>query len=634
MSKGKISPEFLQKLREATNITEIIGEHVTLRKSGANHSGLCPFHSERTPSFSVNEQKQLYHCYGCKKGGDLFRFVMEIHGISFPEAVEELAERARIPLPSGWVGLSEEEANNPELAAKRNAQREKLELSYRMSRFAASFFHQSLEREKQIADYFRARAVDGDLARLFYVGAAPAGWDALSNHLAAKKAPFNIAAELGLVRPSPKNIGSGYFDLFRNRAIFPILNLRGKVAGFGGRAMGPEETPKYLNSPESQIFQKSKLLFGLYQSQKYVREKNEIIIVEGYFDTLALFAAGFTNVAATCGTALSSEHLQILKRISSRIILLFDGDKAGVAATARAMETALAHGLILHGAVMPAGLDPDEILFDQETGAPLSGGQDKMREILSAARPILDDQIDEQVRSSRENPEAKSQAIKQIAVWLKAYTDPIGRELRAETASKILGVSKQLFDRALGLGSSEYRTRQAVETKMNLSSRTQKAPTKPMSKNDRLLLTAILRWDLFGPLFEQMKIKMPPEMTFAELFLHQESGEFIASLAKIEGGLNAVSANLGQFLSQNLDPQVRSILTEASVSDPQISEADLKLALSRSIGRAWARFSQQIKKALAEAELSKDAGLQAKLMKEYLDVQRKMKEFNSFYDEA
>jgi DNA primase len=682
LKKGKITPEFLQKIKDAVNLIEVVGEHVVLRKSGANYSGLCPFHQERSPSFSVSEQKQLYHCYGCKKGGDLVSFVMEIHGITFPEAIEELAERGKVPLPKDFNGPS---GASPEEDARRAAAREKLNLAFKLNRFVAAFYHHSLSQQPQAREYFRQRGVSDDQIRSFYLGSSSNAWDDLTRHLIAKKAPIDVSQELGLIRPSPKQTagGPGYFDLFRDRVMFPILDLRGKVVGFGGRSMpsagGTSDGPKYMNSPESPIFHKSKIAYGLYQAQKFVRERDEVILVEGYFDVIALHSAGFQNVVATCGTALTPEHLNVFKRFASKITVLFDGDRAGITATERAMELGLTHGAVLYGASLPEGLDPDEILFDQETGQATPDGAARMKTILDAAAPLLDTRIRAAAKEAEQGAEARTQALKLIAGWLASYTDPVGREIRVEEVQKLLGVSRSLLDQAMGVttsrgaahsrqapagpritqsGQPSQQSRPPVRTIKPATPNapplpgTPKKPTGPKtpSAGDRVLLQALALGGHFLVPFSEFVGKLPPNMTIADLFDYFPARVFLTQLLTSEGGEPQLppgfSLDLGRFSDEELDPQVRSILTEASVRGSVgsvtssvtdgggFSAQDVRGAIHRGSRRLWARFSQLIKAAMQDAEANQDAGLHTKLSKEYLDVERKMKEFISFYDEA
>jgi DNA primase len=660
VKKGTITPALLQKIKESVNLREIVGEHVVLRKSGTSFSGLCPFHQERSPSFNVNEQKQFYYCYGCQKGGDVVSFVMEIHAMSFPEAIEELAERGKVQLPkevSKDLG-----GGTPEEEARRAAAREKLSLSFKLNRFVAAFYHHLLLQEPEARAYFSKRGVNDEQIRAFYLGVCSSSWDALTQHMIAKKAPIQIAQELGLIRPSPKTApgGSGFFDLFRDRVMFPILDLRGKVVGFGGRSLpgggAQSDGPKYMNSVESPIFHKGKIAYGLYQAQKHIREKDEVILVEGYFDVIALHAAGFQNVVATCGTALTPDHLHIFKRFASKVTVLFDGDKAGVTATERAMELGLQHGSILYGAVMPEGLDPDEILFDQQTGQPMKEGRAQMTAILGASKPLLDVRIQKCIDDAAGGAEARTQAIKQIGQWLASYSDPVGREVRIQDVESKLGVSRSLIQQAMGQNIQQSHVTQLRQTpprpnapqglprglKALPSPRKAMGAPKGVSSGDKALLIALALGGKYVEPFREVSGNLPRAMGLVDLFDYIPAREFLAQILEQGEVPASFSLDPGRISELELDAQVRSILMEASINgapaeaakEGEFSVQDVKGAVHRGVRRLWARFSQQIKVAMQDAEAKKDAGLHEQLSKEYLDVERKMKEFISFYDEA
>ena len=671
--KPRISPELLLKIKDAVNITDVVGEHVVLRKTGANHMGLCPFHQERSPSFSVNGSKGVYHCYGCKRGGDVVTFLTELHGISFVEAVEELSDRAGIALPQGWEGPDE----NPEATARRRAALDKTATATKLNRFVAAYYHQQLARNAGVTSYLNNRGVNAEQLRSFYVGHAPAGWEALASHLAAKQAPLPLAVELGLVRPSNK--GSGHFDLFRNRAMFPIIDLRGKIVGFGGRTLPGGEgetseagvdksTPKYLNSQESFLFHKSKVAFGMFQAQKHLREKRELILVEGYFDVIALHAAGFENVVATCGTSLTPDHLALFRRFADKIIILFDGDKAGISATERAMEIGLEHGLVLYGAAMPEGQDPDEVLFEQSSGMALTDGRERMAAILAASRPLLDARIEEEMTRAAQGPEARSQAVKQIGTWLTRFRDPVGQEVRVQDLMTRFQVTPSLLGLPPGAGGSVPPPRFGAKPgggapgyrpgpsagrpagnpigpsprpgpgPSDTPARGRPAPAKTIGGAEKVLLTVLARGGEMLQSFQSVRDRLPPGYDLGSIFEHPSVREYVEGRLQHSPHLASLTVSSSTALDDIPDPQVRSILTEAAMSDaatlPIVGGDDLKTLLEKRIAKVWARFSQQIKVAIADAEAKKDAGLELKLKQEYLDVQRKMKEFSSFYDEA
>ena len=640
--------KFKDELRDRVSIRDVVGEHVVLRKQGANWSGLCPFHSGRSPSFTVNEQKQMFHCFGCKAGGDLIKFVMEVHALSFMEALEELAERAKLKLPSSIADAAD--SDNPEAAKRRQAEREKLQLAHKLNRFVAGYYRDSLAALPVAQKYLRKRgldpAPDAVLARNFYLGASPGGWDPLAQFLASKKAPMELAVELGLIRPSQK--GTGHFDLFRERVIFPILDLRGKVVGFGGRTIpgsagsdSKDSGPKYLNSAESFLFHKGKLAYGLYQAQKHIRETDEVILVEGYFDVLGLHAGGFENAVATCGTALTVDHLNSFKRLGKKLTLLFDADRAGEEATERAMELGLEQGWVVYGATLPKGVDPDEVIFDRETGVPLEGGREQMRAILDAARPLLDVRIEQAVQAAKAGPEALSTSIKQVAGWLKRFSDPVGRDVRLQATARALGIEPGLLIKAAGGASSPPQAPSApipIRSQARTPARPQaQASSKPaqLSKSELVVLRGFVWGREFADLLAQSRAQMPPGQPLWELFEHPATREWVQSVVSDPSRLNRLRSAPDTLVGEVQSLQVLSTITEALLAgDAPHTREEFLGAMNRRIYRSWVRFSHHIKKALGAAEASGDAELHTKLMQEYVDLQRKIKELANFYDDA
>jgi DNA primase len=505
------------------------------------------------------------------------------------------------------------------------------------------------------------------------LGASSNQWDSLAQHVLEKKAPVEMALELGLIRPSKKDAqgktpGIGYYDLFRNRAMFPILDLRGRVAGFGGRILPAEQTgessasnskddgPKYLNSAESFIFQKSKLAYGLFQAQKHIREADEVVLVEGYFDVLALHAAGFQNAVAICGTSLTADHLQIFTRFGKKVTLLLDSDAAGLAATERAMELGLEKGLILYGAQVPEGLDPDEILFDQKTGAPLPGGVEKMKAILGGSAPLLDQKIEIELAEALKSPEARVQALKKLGGWLSRFRDPVGKEVRIDQIQKRLGVSRHLLSQAFGQNLGPEISQRGPERGFQPGFQGRRPAPQPfpvgrearsktqasLSKRDVLLLTAVVRGKEGAQVIADHRKLWPSALSISDLFDYIPVRSFMETLFKEPGAFERFRADPKAILETGfgsqegpLDAQVRSTITEALISpDAPFEPEEIKMALDRAVGRALERISQRLHSAIADAEAKKDAGLEAQLKKEYLDVQRKLKEFNTFYDEA
>ncbi|ABA89915.1 DNA primase [Syntrophotalea carbinolica DSM 2380] len=423
---GRIADEKVEEIRARADIVEVISSYVSLKRSGRNHVGLCPFHAEKTPSFNVNADRQIYHCFGCEVGGDVFAFLMNIEGLAFPEAVRRLGERYGIEV--------EEEAVSPE-EEQRREERERL---LRVTEVACDFYHNLLLKDpsgKPARGYLRRRGFDGDIARQFRLGWAPAAWEALANHLRDKGFDSKWARDrLGLVRAG--NEGRNDYDLFRRRLLFPILDERGRPVAFGGRIL-EGDGPKYINSPESPIYHKARVLYGLYQARDAMRHKGEAIVVEGYFDQLALYRAGFQNTVATCGTALTPEHVRLLKRFAERVLLLFDQDEAGRKATFRAMDVLLPEGLQALVVTLDAGEDPDSFLRNHDA--------QKMQARLASARPVVEVFIERTLEQHGEDIEGRARAVEKILAKLRLLPGDIERDLYLKDLASRTGLDEQLL---------------------------------------------------------------------------------------------------------------------------------------------------------------------------------------------
>lgn len=365
-----IPDDKIAEVRERAGIVEVVSDYISLKKSGANYLGLCPFHGEKTPSFNVNPARGIFHCFGCGVGGNAITFVMKMEGLSFPESVKLLAKR---------VGVVIEE-RLPTAAEKRRLDEKEQQLA--IVALAAEYYATMLQREQAGESgrrYLAGRGVPGEIISPYRLGYAAEQWDGLVKYLRQRGGSLDVAERLGLIKA--KSGGSGYFDLFRNRLIFTIANVHGQPIAFGGRVLD-DSLPKYINSPESPLYNKSETLFGIDLARQAMREQKSVIIVEGYFDHLALYRAGIRNVVATCGTALTSGHLQVIRRYAERVYLLFDADSAGRKATLRGMELTLEEKLPSFVVEMPAGDDPDSFLA--------SHGAGEFEALLSKARPALD----------------------------------------------------------------------------------------------------------------------------------------------------------------------------------------------------------------------------------------------------
>lgn len=351
MNTQKISEEQLNTIRNAVDIVDIVNEYVQLKKQGRNYFGLCPFHGENTPSFSVSPDKQIFHCFGCGAGGNVFTFLMDIEGYSFVEAAKELAEKGNIPLQ---LEISDSSAHNeqPSASKKMIAAHELL----------CKFYHHLLVNTKEgenALQYLEDRGFTRQAIDQFSIGYALNSWEFVTSFLSKRGFDSDLLYQAGII--VKREDDGKQFDRFRNRVMFPIHNHQGEIVAFSGRALGNDE-PKYLNTPETPIFNKSKLLFNFHQARAAIRKKEFAVLFEGFADVISAAEAGVDNGIATMGTSLTEEHIQILKRNCSEVLLCFDSDKAGIEAANRAANMLFQEGMAIKVAYMPDGLDPDEYI--------------------------------------------------------------------------------------------------------------------------------------------------------------------------------------------------------------------------------------------------------------------------------
>lgn len=376
---GFLSPATRERIRAANDIVDIIGGYVPLKRAGANFTALCPFHREKTPSFNVNPQKQIFHCFGCNKGGDVFTFIQEYENIGFMDAVRRLAERAKIPL---------EFEDNPAARESRHLKDQLLEVHDRLAQRWQNVL--ANEAAGQLArDYLAKRGVSAEAIKLFRLGAAPDAWDDTVNWARSKGYALELVEQGGLIikkeaDPAAASTSSvRYYDRFRGRLMFPICDEQGRVVGFSGRVLsGDEKTAKYVNSPETPIFTKSKICFGLDKSRSAILDAGYAIVCEGQLDLIACFSNGVRNVVAPQGTAFTDQHARIIKRYAGEVVLCFDSDNAGQNAAVRSLDHLLASGLAVRVAVMPAPHDPDSFIKQF--------GGDKFRELIQRAEGFFD----------------------------------------------------------------------------------------------------------------------------------------------------------------------------------------------------------------------------------------------------
>ncbi|MCI0493646.1 DNA primase [candidate division KSB1 bacterium] len=418
----KIPEEKIAQVRDATDLVALISNYLTLKKSGKGFSGLCPFHTDSSPSFHVNPNSQLYYCFGCQKGGNAFNFLMEIEKMSFTEAVEFLAEKAGIALPKTKVDD--------------RLEKEK-EALYFVNRWAANFFFKNLlsPAGKSALQYIQGRGISQEMIKMFGLGFSLPEWDGLLKQAQKDSVSQEVLFKAGLII---KRNGGGYYDRFRGRFMIPIVDLYKKVLGFGGRKMVEDDSPKYINSPETPIYQKGQILFGLYQSRDTIKKQDQAIFVEGYTDLISLFQAGIKNVVATSGTALTAAQAKLIRRFTENIILLYDADMAGSNAAMRGADIFLDEGLEVKIVTLTAGHDPDSYIRER--------GVEYFQQTMSRAKSVIQYKI--QTLSTKldiSSTQGKTQLINAILESIARIKDSIKQNL----ALKEVAEHFRLDERAL-----------------------------------------------------------------------------------------------------------------------------------------------------------------------------------------
>lgn len=445
---GGIPREKIDEVQAAADIVEVASDYVgRLKKSGSRYMALCPFHEEDTPSFSLSPEKNLYYCFGCQEGGSIFTLVQEMEGVPFPKAVEQLADRFGVDLPQGSSG-------GPE--------RTKREPLHHALRFAARFFYHQLttteQGERALQYLIEERGLTEETIKTFGLGYAPGRWDALAKAAESEQIDPETLEEAGLA--IARKGGDGFYDRYRGRVVFPIFSRVGRVLGFAGRvfegAEGPAvggdfDPPKYINSPETPVYHKKEVLYGLHQAKNALRNEEEALLVEGYTDVIALHQAGVEHAVATCGTALTAEQAKMLGRYAERVTLLYDADEAGTRATLRGMDRVLEAGLGAYAARLPEGRDPDDYVREE--------GADRFRHFLRKHRQGLAAfrRIQAERKGAFDTPEDRTRTMRAVAESLALVPDDMARENQIRAASDELDMYEDLLRKAVEEARSDQK---------------------------------------------------------------------------------------------------------------------------------------------------------------------------------
>ena len=543
---GRIPEHIVEEVRQRADAVDVIGRYLTLKKSGSRHWGLCPFHSEKTPSFQVHADKQMYHCFGCGESGDVFGFRMRLDNLDFPEAVRSLAREVGVEIP-----VTDDHTGKLAPLFKANEQ-------------ALEFFCKTLRSPegKPAREYLQRRGLPADLIERFQIGFAPPRWDGLLEHLSRQQVAIRHAVDAGLV--AERQGGDGHYDRFRGRIVFPILEPNGRVIGFGGRSLG-DDTPKYLNSPETPIYRKGRVLFGLPLAIDAIRSKRRAVVVEGYFDLIALHRADIREGVAPCGTAITQEHARALHKYSREVVLLFDGDAAGQQAAERALPVLCAEGLRVRAAFLPAGEDPDSLIESQ--------GEAALRACVDSAVPLLDHLIEQRLMTSSEHAWEAVDRAQDLAPLLASLSNVIERESYIRKVASLLDLSPRAVEAELA------STRRAPVPRAQPPADGAAAAFVPTSIDpiSRTLISALCSFPSLVDRIDDLEPSALPGGPGCELLL-------ALCRAVREHGESAV-AHLLSPVAEELQPGFRSLLAEIAAQSEASSREQADRATTDCLAR-------------------------------------------------
>lgn len=528
-----IPDELINQVREANDIVEVISEYLPLKKKGKSYTALCPFHPEKTPSFSVSQERQIYHCFGCGKGGNVYTFLMEHEKLSFFEALKLLAKRANISLPKK---TSDQKAT------------ETLDQLFYANQVANEYFRDSLKHSKKAKDYLQSRGFTSETVEVFSLGYAPAEWEGLIRFSKEKGLKPEILLSAGLVVEKEKK--AGWYDRFRDRVTFPIFNLSQKIVGFGGRIIQEKDEPKYLNSPESPIYHKGKILYGLNLSKDLIRDKKAAVLVEGYIDLISLYQSGIKNVVAPLGTSFTQDQARLLSRYAERVYLLFDSDRAGESAVFRSADLLFDSEMEMMIVVLPSGEDPDSFVRKHN----LKGIAQKLRE----AKSFIDYKKDSLPAEFNSLPMKEQEGIiKELAETASRIKNQLWKDLFINKAVQAFKVNEKIIlDAIKGIGRKEERSKVLPEEKL-----------KGPHKLERELLKILIDENRLIPLTRDRLSK--------EDFYFPENAELFEMILNLFEAAGKVSPSA--LIDKTQAQKLKELISEISTLDLGLAEPELML---------------------------------------------------------
>lgn len=579
-----IPEETIRRVKNSANIVDVVGDDVVLKRSGRNYLGLCPFHVEKTPSFTVSPEKQIFYCFGCQTGGNIFSYVMQSEGVSFPEAVRAVAGRYGIEVPD--ERLSEEQK-------KQLSEKDKL---LRINQLAVTFFRESLFDPRigqRALAYLLGRGMTRKIIDSHQLGYAPDGWDGLLRFMNQKRVPMESLIKIGLV--IPRKDRSGCYDRFRDRVMFPICDQHQQVIGFGGRVMG-EGLPKYLNSPESSVYNKSRSLYGIDKARQEARKSGTVYLVEGYFDALALHLYGITNAVATLGTSLTGDHVQLLKGMvgpSGRVTLVYDSDQAGIKAARRSIaifEQGFLEARIL---ILPLGYDPDDYLREH--------GPDDFLRAAENASGMMTFLIDSAIQQHGLTLEGKVKVVAEVHEPLAAVQDSVARALNIKQLAERLDIDETVILEKVrqAVGKASPHAREAAAAKGAIQG--------AMDDGRRLeeqVLAMMLRFPAVIP--EVVGRNLLDYFSNDQL---RSIGQMIAQQADIQGN------RVADLVSMIDDPHYRNLMAKLAIGEHHWDRQGCERLLSQLESRYRRREISDLQRRIEAAEKDNDMDLLCELLK-------------------
>lgn len=581
----RYSEDILDEIRNRIDIVALISEYVPLKKSGKGYKGLCPFHQEKTPSFMVDEQKQIFHCFGCGEGGNIYTFIMKIEKLNFPEAVKLLANKAGVQLPVY------EKQNNKSIQEK--------ELIFRLNGITADYYQKNLfsPQGKRALNYLLKRNFSEEIIKKFYLGYALPGFEHLVHFLTSKKIGQTDLFKAGLAFRSSKT--GGILDYFRDRIIFPIFNLQGKIIAFGGRVLD-EKLPKYLNSPETPVYYKAKNLYGLFQAKQSIRQKNQVIIMEGYTDVLIAHQFGFDNAVASLGTALTGQQISLLKRFADEILIAFDSDSAGKSATLRSLGLVKKAGLAVKIVYLPPDSDPADIILQK--------GEPFFANLIKDALPLFDYKL--KILLQQYNP-ASSQGKVNIVKELFSDLADIGSDIELHSEVKKIAERLHLTEDSILIDLNQYK-----KGNKQLSNILTNIPVESTHVNaEKILIGNMLqKRDVIERIISDLKVE---DFTVPE---HREIYSTIINLFN-----KGEKISLQKVMDEIAEPKITNLIPRIMIRDVVSLDSG---TIERSINAIKIYKLQleleKIKNKINEEEKRKKA-VTAELLQEYQDLLYKIK---------